>query len=107
MESFTIEAARNTILSRVMRLRPVCSSADDGPQLLFIKASRDDPDVEVPGEGRREVDFFSSVAPLTPAGLLPRCYAARQDERGFHLLLEDLSDTHDVVSPCPLPPTIE
>ena len=107
VESFTVEAPRNTIISRVMRLRLICSSSDGGPRSLFLKTSRDVPEVDVAGGGRTEVEFFRSAAPLTPAGLLPQCYAAAQDESGFRLLLEDLSDTHEVVSPWPLPPSVE
>jgi thiamine kinase-like enzyme len=46
------------------------------------------------------------VAPATPASLLPRCFDAQWDDatRGWHLLLEDLTDTHALPSVWPLPP---
>ena len=51
--------------------------------------------------------FYDTVAPATPAGLLLRCFdAGRSPEtKAWHLLLEDLTDSHRVASKSPLPPT--
>ena len=58
--------------------------------------------------GRKEVDFYTTVAPATPAGLLLRCFEAHHDPASgkWHLLLEDLTDSHTIATQWPLPPTI-
>ncbi len=93
-----------------MRVRlDYAPGADAGPRSLFLKTLRDDVGPDLVGAGRKEASFYSSVAPLTPAGLLPRCYEATFRDEGptFRLLLEDLSDTHVVISQWPLPPTVD
>jgi ecdysteroid kinase len=43
-----------------------------------------------------------------PAGLVPRCYDAAWDEetKAWHLVLEDLSESHAAPTARPLPPTM-
>ena len=55
--------------------------------------------------GEREVAFYTRAAPLMPGGPLPRCYDAEYSSGRFHLLLEDLSETHMVFTEWPIPPT--
>jgi len=110
VESFRVESARNTLISSVGRIRPMYSGAPDaGPSSLFFKTLRDDIGSALLHGHRREAEFNVSVAPGTPPDLLPRCYDATflDEGREFHLLFEDLSDTHAVVSAWPLPPTLE
>jgi hypothetical protein len=76
------------------------------PLHVFCKTRRPDSPIDAEAIGRAEVDFYSRVAPLTPDGLLPRCFEAAT-EGGWRLVLEDLSDLHDIVSQWPLPPTVE
>jgi thiamine kinase-like enzyme len=109
VDSFAIESARSTVISNVGRIRPVYSpTSHAGPRSLFFKTLREDVGVALLRGNRREAEFYASAAPLTPAGLLPRCYDATFLDDGpvFHLLLEDLSDTHFVISQWPLPPTV-
>ena len=54
--------------------------------------------------GEQEAAFYRQAAPITPAGLLPRCYDVQVTEAGIELLLEDLSDTHMIVTVWPVPP---
>src|SRR5262249_19398781 len=56
----------------------------------------------------REAAFYTTVASATPPGLLPRCFAAESAPDGttWHLLLEDLTDTHFIATQWPLPPTV-
>jgi hypothetical protein len=94
-----------TLLSQFHRLK-LDYEGDSGPRHLYLKT-----DLPVrPGtewdSGRREVAFYTTVAPGTPPGLLPRCYEAEITEAGaWHLLLEDLTDTHATATQWPLPPT--
>jgi len=56
---------------------------------------------------KREVAFYGQAAPLMPGGPFPRCYDAEYSSGRFHLLLEDLSETHMVLTEWPLPPNVE
>jgi len=103
------EERRTTILSAIVPLR-VEYSADapgEAPTRLLLKASRGGLDSSLQFVGEREVAFYSRAAPLMPGGPFPRCYDAEYSAGRFHLLLEDLSETHMVLSEWPLPPSVE
>lgn len=100
---------RNTLVSTIVSLR-VEYSADTpppAPTRMILKGSGSGLDPVLRQSGEHEVSFYREVAPLTPAGLLPECYEAELSDTGVRLLLEDLSDTHMVVTPWPLPPSVE
>lgn len=107
--SVAVETSRQTLISAVKHLRlEVDGQAEAAPLRVFYKTRRADGPVTAEAVGRAEVDFYSRIASLTPAGLLPRCFeAADEAGDGWHLLLEDLGDSHEVVGEWPLPPTIE
>lgn len=106
-----VESSRTTLLSNVARLRLEYSPDADVrlPARLFLKASRPDPNPELAASGLKEVAFYQTVAPRMPPGIVARCYDLARDPetRIFHLLLEDLAETHFVVTEWPLPPTRE
>jgi thiamine kinase-like enzyme len=104
-----VEISRQMLLSTIMRLRlEVDGQAVADPLGVFLKTGRADSPIPSEALGRPEVDFYSRVAPLTPTGLLPRCFeAVAREDGGWHLLLEDLGASHDLVSVWPLPPTGE
>ena len=94
-------------MSCILRLRlGYEGAAEAAPRSLILKmpcpATQHRP--FVPGDS--EVAFYAKVAPAMPAGLVPRCFDSDwQDEtRQWHLLLEDLTDTHEIATPWPLPP---
>src|ERR1700687_1608762 len=107
--SVAVESSCPLLLSVVMHLRlEVDGQIGGAAPRLFFKTGRADSPIAADAIGRPEGDFYSRVAPLTPAGLLPRCFEAIAGaDGGWHLLLEDLSASHDVVSAWPLPPTAE
>jgi hypothetical protein len=95
-------------VSRIVRLRLAYEgAAAAAPRSLILK-------IALPGDGNtgpyvpgeREVTFYGKIAPATPAGLVPRCFdsAWQAETRQWHLLLEDLGDTHEIATPWPLPP---
>jgi hypothetical protein len=96
-----------TLLSQFHRLKLDYEGALDAPRHLYLKT-------DLPGRpaadwdsGRREVAFYTTVAPATPPGLLPRCFEAEIAPDGaWHLLLEDLTDTHTIATQWPVPPTV-
>ena len=104
-----VESSRDTVLSRITRLRLTYGhAADDAPAHVFWKSQREGVLPLWQEFGRREVDFYRLVAVDTPAGLLPRCYEALVEPAGaWRLVLEDLTDSHEPLGQWPLPPPIE
>lgn len=104
----SVLSSQNTMLSRVLRLQLHHQDAGaDAPPSLIFKTSLPEQDRPAWDAGPREVEFYAKLAPQTPEGLLPRCFdaASSPDGRVWHLLLEDLTDTHHVATPWPLPPS--
>lgn len=100
---------RTTILSTIVPLRLEYSpdAPSEAPTRLLLKATRDGLDAGLRSVGEREVAFYGQAAPLMPGGPFPRCYDAEYSSGRFHLLLEDLSETHMVLTEWPLPPNVE
>ena len=98
-----------TIVSTVVPLR-VEYSADapsEAPTRLLLKVTRPGLVADLRSIGEREVAFYRRAAPLMPDGPFARCYDAEYSEGRFHLLLEDLSETHKVITEWPIPPPVE
>jgi len=100
---------RTTIVSMIAPLRVEYSSdaPAEAPTRLFLKTTRGGLNPDLQSVGEREVIFYRHAAPLMPGGPLPRCYDAQFTEGRFHLLLEDLSETHSIITLWPLPPSNE
>lgn len=98
-----------TLISSIARLRlTYTGDAGQAPSHLFFKGRRADLDEALGGSGRRECAFYSTVAAVSPPGLLPRCYEASAPPEGaWHLLLEDLTETHQAPTDWPVPPPAE
>jgi hypothetical protein len=104
-----VESSHTTILSEITRLRPIYEGESSGaPRTIILKTGRPDR----PGDanwdaGRQEVAFYNEVAAAKPVRQLLRCFEAAWDAetREWHLLLEDLTDTHFIATIWPLPPT--
>ncbi len=104
----TAENARATFLSKVMRLRlDYEGDARNAPATLFLKIGHPERLGANWASGRQEVAFYRTVAPKVQSGVLPRCFDADWDAETnrWHILLEDLKDTHAQASPWPVPPT--
>jgi phosphotransferase family enzyme len=103
----TTDALRDTLQSRIVRLKLAYEgAAGKAPASLILKTWG--PREGVPDAwSAREVLFYDTVAPATPAGSLLRCFDAGQSPQtsAWHLLLEDVTDSHRVASEWPLPPT--
>jgi len=104
-----VEHAFPAILSRVLRLRLTYEAADGAaPGSVIFKTGLPRRTSDIHTAGRQEVAFYGQVAPLTPARLVPRCFDAAWDEetKAWHLILEDLSESHAAPTAWPLPPTM-
>jgi hypothetical protein len=104
-----VESARPTILSRIIRLRLTYEgAANAAPRSVILKTAH--PDRVGPGwnAGRQEVAFYAQVAAAKGAQLVPRCHEAHHDaeHNGWHLLLEDLTESHSTPTAWPLPPSL-
>ena len=96
-----------TVLSQFFRLRLAYDGASTAPATLILKTDLAGRPNTQWDSGRKEVAFYTDVGAATPAGLLPHCFDAHCDTAGrWHLLLEDLTCSHRIASPWPLPPTI-
>ena len=105
-----VESARPTVLSRILRLRLTYEAAAAGaPSSIILKTGHPDRAGGAWHAGRQEVAFYDQVASAMPAGLVPRCFEAFYDvdTQDWHLLLEDLTDSHVIATAWPLPPTME
>lgn len=107
--SIVIESSRDTILSQIKRLRLSYKGGSDAPKTIILKT-------EIPRRaggtakaGRHEVTFYRQVAAVMSASLVPRCFGADwdADTKAWHILLEDLSDSHVIATQWPLPPTMD
>jgi hypothetical protein len=106
-----VESSRATILSKIIRLRLTYDGESlDSPTTLILKTGHPDRLGDANWDaGRQEVAFYKEVAAVKPGHHLLRCYEAAWDvgTRAWHLLLEDLTDTHVIATAWPLPPTME
>src|SRR5215471_19318353 len=104
-----VDSSRATILSRITRLRlTYAGEAPGAPSTLILKASLPER-INQPGwdAGRREVAFYNDVAATMLVKLVPCCFEAKweADIGAWHLLLEDLTDSHLIATTWPLPPS--
>jgi hypothetical protein len=96
-----VENSRNTILSRIIRLRlTYYSAADEAPRSVVLKTGLPDRRGSGWNAGRQEVVFYAQVAAVKAMDLVPRCFDAHWDghQNGWHLLLEDLTDSHIIAT---------
>jgi hypothetical protein len=111
VDQVVIESSRATILSKIFRLRLTYDGESmDSPTTLILKTGYPDRLGDANWDaGRQEVAFYNEVAAIKPGRHLLRCYEAAWDvgTRAWHLLLEDLTDTHFIATAWPLPPTAE
>jgi hypothetical protein len=102
-----LENPRDTVLSHIVRLKLSYDGASAGaPPSLILKTARSDRLNPLWVAGRHEVEFYTQVAPGLPAGLLPHCFDAdwNAETNVWHLLLEDLTETHVIATAWPVPP---
>jgi hypothetical protein len=105
-----MENSKATILSRIMRLRLSYDGVALGaPSSIILKTALPERAHAKWNSGRHEVAFYRQIAAAMPAGLVPHCFEAvwEEDTNEWHLLLEDLTDTHSIASNWPLPATLE
>src|SRR3569833_2752535 len=93
---------RDTVVSHITRLGlRYVGVAAGAPQALILKTPHADFARTLANGGRHEVAFYTQLAPRTPR-LVPRCFDGHFDEEllASHLMLEDITDSHEFVSVC-------
>lgn len=85
------------------------SPVADAPHSVILKMGHLDGTGRPSYANQKEIAFYREIAPALPAGLVPRCFEAVEvtDTNAWHLLLEDLTDSHFVATEWPLPPPFE
>lgn len=94
-----------SVLSR-LTLSYLPDAPASSPSRLLLKIPMSEPDwVVTPGQGKKEVDFYGTVAGTMSHAPAVRCYDAVYCPRSdrSHLLLDDVSATHSRPE-WPLPP---
>ena len=107
VSSVMVDSSRATVLSRIVRLRLTYDgAAPDAPGSVILKTGHPDRADMTWNAGRQEVAFYTEIAAAMPARLVPRCFEAVWDKatNGWHLLLEDLTESHIIATGWPLPP---
>lgn len=103
-----VERSRPTFVSLISRLRVTYAGMPPpkAPTRLFLKMTNE----KWTGgrAGHTEVLFYRTIAPEIRGLPAPRCFDAVFDEttKRFHLLLEDLSESHREFTDTFLPPTV-
>lgn len=93
--------------SQTFRLRlDYDGRAEGAPASVILKMGHLDDAARPAYANPFEVSFYRDVAPSLPAGTVPRCFDVTEatETSAWHLLLEDLTETHFVATEWPLPP---
>jgi thiamine kinase-like enzyme len=107
-----VEAAhsRATLLSRIIRLRLAYEGEHrNAPRFVIFKTGLPERSNGSWNAGQQEVAFYTQVAAVMSARVVPRCFEGHwhSDTDAWHVLLEDLTDSHTIAAAWPLPPTME
>ena len=105
-----VESSLKKLRSLTLRLRLTYEGpSGDAPSYIILKTGHLDRPANASHQAIREVTFYRDIASLVPRRLAPRCFEAiwEADTKGWHLLLEDLTDSHFIATEWPLPPTTE
>jgi hypothetical protein len=105
----TVIRSFDTVLSHIIRLKLAYDGEIAGaPGSVILKTVIPERAQTFWHAGRQEVAFYNGVASGMKDHLVPRCYEAicDADTKTWHLLLEDLTDSHTVATAWPLPPTL-
>jgi thiamine kinase-like enzyme len=105
-----VMASFRKLRSHTFRLRlDYDGPARDAPSSLILKVGRLDGGGRPSYANRREIAFYRDIAPVLGERVVPNCVETVEatDTSPWHLLLEDLTDSHFIATEWPLPPTLE
>lgn len=110
VSNVVIENVLRKLRSRLLRLHLTYDGdAENAPRSLIVKTGhREQNSDPLSVVGRQEVAFYADIASRMSAPAVPRCFeAVYEAAEGWHLLLEDLTESHFIVTEWPLPPSTE
>jgi hypothetical protein len=105
-----VEGPQDNLLSHTFRLvLAYAGEAEGAPASLFVKTAAPDRAAGVRTEGPREIAFYRQIASARAMDVLPRCHEANwnPEEQSWHLVLEDLTESHRIATTWPLPPSLQ
>lgn len=101
---------RPMLVSRILRLGlRYDGPAAGAPPTLILKEPLPAFAALLTRSGRQEISFYKDLAPQMPPHLVPRGFGGAVEEGdppSWHLLLEDLTESHEAATPWPLPPSL-
>ena len=108
VSSVVVKSSHDTVVSQIRRLHLSYQNVSDAPKTLILKTELPDRAGGMANAGRHEVEFYAQVAAAMSARLVPRCFEAAwdPDTKAWHILLEDLGESHVIATQWPLPPTM-
>lgn len=111
VRNVVVQSSSMKLRSRIVRLRLAYDgAAAQAPSSVILKTGLPGPTASSQSmTAAREIAFYRNVAPAMSSRLAARCFDASwaPDGRLWHLLLEDLTDSHFIATEWPLPPTME
>lgn len=105
----TVDRSFDTVISHIFRLRlDYDGPTPAAPESVILKIAHSNFAGKLWQAGWHETAFYTNVAPAMQRQLTPRCYEAsfEPETKAWHLLLEDLTDSHHVATVWPLPPAV-
>jgi len=83
-------------------------TAGGAPGFVILKMGHLDSAGRPSYANAHEIAFYRDIAPALPARVVPRCFEVVEatDSTAWHLLLEDLTDSHVIATEWPLPPAL-
>src|SRR5579859_1839044 len=108
--SVAVMSSVKKLRSHTLRLRlEYDGPAAEAPTSLILKMGHLDSTGRPSSTNDREIAFYRGIAPTWAARVAPRCFATCEatDTAVWHLLLEDLTDSHFIPTAWPLPPSFE
>src|SRR6185437_8012941 len=91
VKDVVVASSRDTILSRIIRLRLSHDGAPDAPRALILKTAQPGrKDIGSEEGAKQEVAFYNRIAAAMTEPPVPRCFEAHWDvdTKAWHILLE-------------------
>lgn len=106
VRDLAVDRVQTTVLSRIAWLRVEYAGAAQGAPGRFVLKTGHPERLAAGWEAaRQEITFYTEIAAAAPGHFTPRCFDGFADPgtKAWYLLLEDLSETHQVPGAWPLP----
>ena len=106
VRDLVLDSSRTTVLSQITALRvEYAGEAQGAPERFILKTGHPDRVATGWDAAQQEIKFYTEIADDRSGRFTPRCFDvfADAETKTWHLLLEDLSETHEVPGAWPLP----